>query len=69
MKKSATILLILSIIFIHACSTRQWYETVHQNQRIQCQKLPPSEYAECIERANESYDTYKQKRDEVIKEK
>ena len=61
--------MLLSIIFVSGCSSRQWYETVHQNQRLQCQKVPYNEYAECMERANETYDSYKQKRDEVVKEK
>lgn len=68
MKQVISILIIISSINIQACSTRQWYETVHQNQKLQCQKLPPSEYAGCMEQANEAYDKYKQKRDEVINE-
>jgi len=68
MKKVANMLLVISIILVSACSTRAWYETVHQNQKLQCQKLPPSEYAECMEQASETYDKYKRKRDEVVNE-
>lgn len=69
MNKISIFLMLLSILFVPGCSSRQWYETVHQNQRLQCQKVPYSEYAECMERANETYDSYKQKRDEAVKEK
>lgn len=68
MKSIVILIMMVFIFFIQACSSRQWYETVHQNQRIQCQKVPYNEYAECMERANETYDQYKRKRDEVVKE-
>lgn len=60
------ILVMVLVMLLQACSSRQLYETVHQNQRIQCQKVPYSEYAECMERANETYDEYTRKREESI---
>lgn len=68
MDKAVYFLVILFFVCLQGCSSRQWYETVHQNQKIQCQKVPYNEYAECMERANETYDQYKRKRDEVVKE-
>lgn len=63
------ILVIVLVMLLQACSSRQLYETVHQNQRLQCQKVPYSEYAECMERANETYDEYQRKRKDSIEEK
>ncbi len=69
MNNAESLLIILLIIYIQACSSRQVYDSIQHSQKLECQKVPYSEYDECIERTNESYDNYKQKREEVIKGK
>jgi len=68
MNKERSLLLILLTISIQACSSRQMYDSMQYNKKFECISVPSSDYDECIERANESYDKYKQKRDEAIKE-
>jgi len=68
MNRAIILLLALLTISIQACSSRQMYNSMQYNRKLECQKVPSSDYDECIERTNESYDKYKQKRDEVIKE-
>ncbi|WP_126454755.1 hypothetical protein [Sulfuriflexus mobilis] len=69
MNKASYILIMSSIVFMQACSSRQVYESIQLNQKLECQKLPHSEYAECMERAGENYEKYTQEREEVIKGK
>ena len=49
-----------------ACSNRQAYEALKIKQKNDCQRLPPSEYEECMKRAEQSYEKYKQQRDAVV---
>lgn len=69
MNKVSYMLIMLSIVFIQSCSSEQVYESIQQNQRLECQKLPHSEYAECMERAGENYEKYTREREEVIEGK
>ena len=68
MKMARHSLVLLSIVFIHACSSQHAYDMIQHNQRIQCQKVPHSEYAECMERSRESYGEYTQKREEATEQ-
>jgi len=47
-----------------ACSNRQVYEAIQYNRQLECQKGPQSQYEECMERAGESYESYKKKREQ-----
>jgi hypothetical protein len=66
MKKAGCSIIIFFIVFMQACSTKQVYDSMQYNQRLECKKAPFSEYDECIERANESYEEYKLKREDAI---
>ena len=63
------LLVLMIVVFIHACGTQYAYDVIQHSQRTQCQKLPPSEYDECIARNQESYGKYRQKRKEATEEK
>jgi len=66
MKKYGSLIIILLVIYMQACSTRQVYDSIQYNERLKCQEVHHSEYDDCIERTSESYDKYKEKRDAVI---
>ena len=68
MNIAGNLLIMLSIIFIQACSSRGVYDSTQYSERIKCLEAPNSEYDECMERTRESYDIYKEKRDEVVKD-
>ena len=58
--------LVIVILFITAgCSSRGHYEGFRTSNRIECSKLPPSQYDECMNNANKSYDEYKRERKEA----
>ena len=47
------------------CTSRELYRYGQEHQREQCRSGPPSEYDQCMQRANESYETYQRNRGEV----
>jgi len=57
---------IISFILLHGCSTRQIYDSLHGNQKIRCQSLPPSQYSECMEQVSDSYEKHTRQRKEAI---
>jgi len=61
--------LLLCALALSACSNRQVYDAIQQNQQLECQKLPGTQYEECMKQVSEPYDAYKRERDELKKEK
>lgn len=60
------VLVALLIVFLACgCTSRELYRYGQEHQREQCRNGPPSNYDECMKRANESYETYQRKRREV----
>jgi len=59
------LILILVPFLLNGCSDRQMYEAVKNRQKVLCESEPRSRYAECVEQASESYDTYKRERGEL----
>lgn len=57
-----------TLVATPACSNRQVYDAVQQNQQLECQKLQGSQYEECMEQLSEPYDSYKSSRDELLKD-
>ena len=59
----------LSVIIVavlgSACTSRELYTAVQDNQRQSCLRLPPPEQSACMEGLGESYDSYKRQREEV----
>lgn len=52
---------------LSACSNGAIYSNIQHNQRLECEKQPPSQYEKCMEEANRSYADYKQQREELDK--
>lgn len=61
------ILLLLSVSTVLGCSYRGSYDSIQASNRMQCRKLPPSQYDECMERFSTSYDDYERQRQESLK--
>lgn len=59
------LMLFLSLLFI-GCSNKAVYDNMQLNNRRACDKVPSSQYEECIERASKAYEEYKRERDEEI---
>lgn len=52
---------------LFACSQKSVYEGIQAGERNACLKEPESQYDDCMQRANKSYDEYKRERDEALK--
>jgi len=59
-------LVLLIALSIGACSNKAIYDNIQLNNRNDCAKLPPSQYDECMERANKSYEEYERERKEAL---
>ena len=68
MHKAYSVVLVLCVLALPACSNRQVYEAIQQNRQLECQKLPGARYEECMRQYSEPYDEYKRDRDELTKE-
>lgn len=58
--------LILIVLIIAGCTYRGAYEGIQTSNRFECSKLPLSQYDECMENANKSYDEYERERKEAL---
>lgn len=62
----ATLLILIFLIIIVGCSNRGTYEGIQAGNRLECSKLPPSQYDECMKNANKPYEEYERERKEAI---
>lgn len=53
-------LAILGVVLttVSGCSSRAVFENAQHNNRNKCQRLPPTQYDDCMERARQTYDEY-----------
>ena len=64
------LLTLLTIVIISGCSSSNAYYGAKQYQINQClQTMPQSEYNDCIQQADKSYEEYKQERKEITNPK
>lgn len=61
MKMYKLSVLVVISLFI-GCSNKAVYENIQLNNRNECNKVPPSQYEECIERASKPYEEYERER-------
>ena len=54
-------------LILSACTNQEIYESNQHSQRLECQKLPPSQVQECLDRVNLSYEEYDELREEALK--
>lgn len=60
-----TVLVIAVLIYFPGCTYRGAYEGLLSSSRIECSKVPGSEYDDCLEKANRPYDEYERERKAV----
>lgn len=59
----------LIMLLLGACTARQTYDAMSENQRTQCLKEPPSQQAHCMAQTRMSFEDYLRRRSEAIEEK
>lgn len=62
------ILAALALGLVQACSQQQVYDAIQQNRQLECQKLPGSQYEECMKQYSEPYKEYERERQELLRE-
>ncbi|MFK8047283.1 MAG: hypothetical protein AB8B81_02495 [Halioglobus sp.] len=62
------LLLICIPIFLSACSNKQIYDNIQDNQRLECSKLPQQQYEDCMKDYDTSYEEYQRDRQDLEKE-
>lgn len=60
------ITLFVVLLILTGCSNRGSYEGIQASNRIECSKLPTSQYDKCMENVNKPYDEYERERKEVL---
>lgn len=60
------ILMLITACTLFGCSNRAIYENIQLHNRQQCAQLPPSQYDDCMEEINKSYDEYEREREESL---
>ena len=48
-----------------ACSQQNWYQAARSAQTAQCMKEPISEYDDCNQQSNETYENYKSSKEQL----
>ena len=61
-------IVVLALLLV-ACTHEQVYNSVQQNQQLECSKLPQVRYEECMKEFDESYKDYARERQELLEEK
>ena len=62
------VLLVVCATVVRACSNEQVYNAIQQNRQLECQKLPGTQYEECMREFSQPYKDYKRERDELTKD-
>lgn len=61
-----TILLSTLLLTFFGCTSKGAYESIQVSNRIECSRVPLSQYDECIENTNKPYDEYERERKELL---
>lgn len=56
----------LLLLIVYGCSYREVYEGIQASNQNDCARLPASQYDECMEKANKSYEEYERERKEAL---
>lgn len=60
------ILIFLSLLSVVGCNNKAVYDNIQYNKRTDCLKVPASEYEQCMEGVDRSYEEYERQRKAVI---
>jgi len=70
MKRLSLVFLLFSlspVLLITACSNKSAYYDLQKRQQVLCNRVPESDYENCMKEAEPSYEDYKRSRDEIVK--
>jgi len=56
----------LLLLTMTACNNQQYYEGLKAGHRAGCLEYPESEYADCVDETETSYEEYKSQRQQAI---
>ena len=56
----------LLLFALSACSKQQYYEGLKAGRRASCLEYPESEFEDCVDETNTSFEEYKRQREQVI---
>ncbi len=56
----------LAFAVLCACSSQGVYEGIQTSNRLECNKVPPSQYEECLRKSNKPYSDYDRERKEAL---
>lgn len=62
------IFVFLLIVSAAACSNKQVYTAIQQNQRFECSKLPQAQSEDCMRQFDISYEQYQEDRKSAAKD-
>ncbi len=54
------------LLTMTGCTSQQYYEGLKAGRRANCLEYPESEYADCIDETETSYEEYKNQRQQAI---
>ena len=57
---------IVMLLIFSGCTNKGVYEQIQTNNRVECGKLSPSQYEECVQRASKRYDEYERERQDAL---
>jgi len=58
--------LVFLLLTTTACTRQQYYEGLKAGYRASCLEYPESEYADCVDETETSYEEYKSQRQQAI---
>jgi hypothetical protein len=60
-----TLILIAALLLNSGCATENWYKGMQSREQARCLGAPESEYEDCMKYTRESYDDYRERREQV----
>lgn len=55
---------LVATLLVMGCSNEQVYDSIQQHQRMECARLPQSQFERCMQDYSTSYRTYKRENKE-----
>lgn len=65
MKKNSISVFVFTI-FMGACSTKSLYNSIQNDEKRKCQKLPSSEQGACLNAQSQSFEDYHRERQKLL---
>jgi len=60
---------LVAVGHLQGCTNQALYDGAQYSNRNECEKLPPSQYDECVEQAEISFEEYQRQREALLETK